>query len=481
LIKKLLSHSLIYALGPQIPKVAGIFILPLITQYLTAADYGIIGIVTAYTGLLSGLQDLGITVPMVNTFYKHPLRWRFIWRQLHGIISIWSLLFAFLQGLLLFFVIPNEAEHYKWYIILLNVIPIAFFNTTINFCSRYYQYSQKPVYISVVNALVGVITIILSLLTIVYFELGYLGWMIASAAGTFFSFLFYAYPLYFKHALSPILRFNRQYMLSQFKIALPTLPHNYSAYLLNSSDRMVMDILGVSVSNLGIYNLAYSFGNYFDFGGNAVGMAAGPMTTNLMAEKTLEAERRLQKLLFVLQILFISASFGVCLWLKEIFILLINNKELQGAYALAIIIIMGYNYRPMYWAVINRLCFYEKTEQLWKISFISGVINVVLNFIFIPIYGFTAAAYTTFFTLILIGFSGFLLPSYKKTMSKEVSYYPLIWLILIITSTVLVFVLKDSSFYVKFIVSFAVLVILLLFFYQVYYNRKTKDIAKKII
>ncbi|MCJ8166424.1 oligosaccharide flippase family protein [Pontibacter sp. E15-1] len=445
MIKKLFSHSIIYALGPQIPKVAGIFILPLITKYLTAADYGIIGVVTAYTGLLSGLQDLGIAVPMVNTFYKHPKRWKFIWRQFHGFISVWSVVFAFLQAALLYAVIPEEAYDNRLAIILLNVVPIALFSTTINFCSRYYQFAQKPLYISFVSALVGIITMVLNIVTIVHFELGYLGWMLSSALSTFISFVLYAIPLYYKHMIRPILRFNRKYIYSQLKVALPTIPHNYSAYLLNSSDRMVMDILGININKLGLYNLAYTFGNYFEFGGNAVGMAVGPLTTNLMAEGNSNAEEKLRNLIFFLQIGFISVSFLVCLWCKELFQLLINNVELQQAYGIAIIIIMGYNYRPMYWAVINRLCYFEKTQHLWKISLVAGILNVVLNFIFIPIYGYMAAAYTTFVSLLVIGFSGFLFNTYKETTVADIKYQPLFWLVLIIAFTGIVLVLKDTA------------------------------------
>lgn len=460
-------------MGPQVPKVAGIFILPLITQYLTPADYGIIGVVTAYTGLLSGLQDLGISVPMVNTFFKYPKRWRLIWRQLHGIISIWSIFFAFLQALLLYFVIPQEALGDRWLIILLNVVPIALFNTTINFCSRYYQYVQKPTYISFVGALVGVVTILLNIVTIVHLELGYLGWMISSAIGTAISFLLYAYPLYFKHMITPILKFNRGYILGQMKVALPTIPHNYSAYLLNSSDRMVMDVLGININSLGKYNLAYSFGNYFEFGGNAVGMAAGPLTTNLMAMKTLEAEVELKKLIFFLQISFISVSFLICLWCRELFVLLINNVELRDAYTIAIVIIMGYNYRPMYWAVVNRLGFFERTQHLWKISLAAGILNVILNFIFIPIYGYVAAAYTTFVSLIVIGFSGFLLPYYKETMRREIVYYPLVWLFVIIFATCLAFILRDIEWPYKLGISIIVLLFSLLAVKRIYFQSKT--------
>src|SRR6266702_2007648 len=98
MFKKLFTNTLIYALGPQLPKIASLFVLPIITKDLTAIDYGISGIVMAYTGLLSGIKDLGMAVNMSNAFYKYPGRWPIIWRQLHGYLSYWSIWFTLIQA-----------------------------------------------------------------------------------------------------------------------------------------------------------------------------------------------------------------------------------------------------------------------------------------------------------------------------------------------------------------------------------------------
>src|SRR6185437_8334555 len=232
----------------------------------------------------------------------------------------------------------------------------------------------------------------LNLYTIAYLRMRFMGWFWSTAVSSLLQFFLFVYPVYFKYKLAPLVSFRKRFLLRQLRISLPIIPHNYSSYLLNSSDRMVMDRLHVNISSIGIYNMAYIFWNYFEFGGTAIGMAVGPVITGLIAKKDQKSESNLFTLAKWLQMAFMVTGFLVALWSKELMDLLISNNELKSAYPIAIIIIMSYVYRPYYWLVVSRLQYHHKTTQLWKISFIAGILNLVLNFIFIPLFGILAAA-----------------------------------------------------------------------------------------
>ena len=442
-IKKLLSDSLIYAVGPQIPKIASIFVLPIITKYLTSIDYGIAGIIAAYTGLLSALGDLGFSVVMVNTFYKHPVKWPIYWRQFHFYLSLWSIIYGLILAAVLYLIIPDEARENTWNIIACFSIPAIFFNVTTIMATRYYQFARKPLFVAIVSACIGLISILLNLYTIAYLKMAYMGWYLTMFISSFLTFTCYFYPVYFKYKLGPIFRFRKRFIIKNLKVTLPVVPHNYSAYLLNSSDRLVMDKVKVGTNQIGEYSLAYTFGGYMEFIGTAIGMAVGPFYTKLYSHRTLDGDKAVKFITHWLQISFIVGSFVVALWCKEVLDFLISNEELKLVYPLSIIIIMGFTYRPYYWASVNRLFFHEKTTQLWKISFIAGILNVILNIIFIPLYGIMAAAVTTLISLLYIGFSGYRLKSFKELETQK--YYPITFIIIIILSTVTVYLLRDIS------------------------------------
>ena len=134
---------------------------------------------------------------------------------------------------------------------------------------------------------------------------------------------------------------------------------------------------------------------------------------------------------------------------------------------------MSYSYRPMYWACISKLSFIEKTNQLWKISFVGGLLNVSLNLIFIPIYGFEAAALTTLISLLYIGFAGFFLKDFKD--NNLINYYPLRWLIIIIASTIIVYFLRDIYILNKIIITGIIFILFILYFLKM--KNKLNDIA----
>ena len=165
-LKKLISHSLIYALAPQLPKIASLFELPIITKHLTTQDYGVYGIITSYVGIVSAISDLGLVVILLNSFFQYPVKWKIIWKQIHFYLLCWSVIYSTFLGIILFLIIPVEFRNYTWQIILLICIPQILFSPVQVIASRFYQFSRKPLYIGITSAIVGIVAIFLNLYTI---------------------------------------------------------------------------------------------------------------------------------------------------------------------------------------------------------------------------------------------------------------------------------------------------------------------------
>lgn len=454
-LKKLASNTLIYTIAPQIPQIAGLFILPFTTKYLTPLDYGIYGIVSAYLSAFNGISDLGLSINMMNAYFNYPQKWKILWRQYHFYISIWSLVYALILAVILFFLMPVETKSNRIEIILLCILPLIFFKTTNQIAAKYYQFSSNPLYVGIVSALVGVISILLNFYFIVEMKLGYMSWFYTLFLSGVINFIFYFYPLYFKYKIVPIIRVRKIWLVKSLKLSLPVVPHYYSSYLLNTADVLILDQMKVSSSQIGIYNLAYTFGTYVDFLGSAIGQAIGPLYTKMFSSKNNKIELGISQVTHLLQYSFIVVFFVICLWLKEVVAILINNDELKSIYSISIIIIMGYAYRPYYWMIITKLQYSGMTKHLWKISFVAGVLNVILNIIFIPLFGIYAAAINTFIALLYIGFSGYFLPVYKQFNIGKL-YKPAIIFMIIVLSSILVYLLKDIGVIFKILISLTI-------------------------
>jgi O-antigen/teichoic acid export membrane protein len=120
--------------------------------------------------------------------------------------------------------------------------------------------------------------------------------------------------------------------------------------------------------------------------------------------------------------------------------------------------------------IINKLQYSGMTQHLWKISFLAGILNVILNVIFIPIYGIMAAAVNTFIALLYIGFSGYFLPIYKQFNIEKLYKPALIFTVILITS-ILVYLLKDIGIMYK-----SFLTIIVFCFYSIYLFKEFKKL-----
>lgn len=463
-MKKLVGHSVLYAIGPQVPRFANLLVLPMITPYLSTLDYGIQGVLSSYTGMLSGLSELGLTIILVNTYYAYAAsdRWRFHWTRIFGFLILWSLVYGALLTSVIYLIMPAEIGSNKLTILGILFIQSVLFSSTSLIGGRLFQLKERPQYIAWVSSITGLVAVSANLYFIKYMQLGYMGWYYSGFISATLLFVFYIIPLVRKFKLYPSLNFNWRYIRQHLKVGLPTVPHNYSSYLLTSSDRFVMDRLNINLNELGSYNVGYSFGSYFNFVGTAVGMAQGPIMAKLWFKETLESKLQIRSLVFFLQVCFLVAGFLLAIWSKELLPMLYRNKSFEGAYIYASIVFMSYVYFPLYWASINKLFYTNQTKKVWRISFVGGVVNVILNFVFIPIYGPMAAAVTTFFCLMYVGTYGFRMKEYKKL--NDVRFYPVHWLVLIAVCLGIAFYTVHQSISIKVVVSAIVLIIVTVLF-----------------
>ncbi|MNR16608.1 hypothetical protein D3C85_1332200 [compost metagenome] len=149
--------------------------------------------------------------------------------------------------------------------------------------------------------------------------------------------------------------------------------------------------------------------------------------------------------------------------MKEVFQLMIRNTSLSQLYPLAIVIVMSYNYRPMYLGAVNKLFYKEKTKFLWKLTLMAAIINVSLNLILMPFYGYKVAAFTTFAAFLYMGYAGFYYKIFKEI--NVANYYQFGWLLATIVLAFCAYEIVEYGFIIKIAISivYSVIAAVLLF------------------
>src|SRR5690606_2679035 len=152
--------------------------------------------------------------------------------------------------------------------------------------------------IVVVSSLLGIVS---NLVTIRFLKLGYLGWFISGFVISISAFLPQLYILVKRVKLKPTFKYTFKWLKPSLAIALPVLPHTYSNYLLDSSDRLLLSWFKIDISQIGIYNIAYIFGGYYSIAAMAMATATGPMYFELYARNNPKSESDVKKLTFLLE------------------------------------------------------------------------------------------------------------------------------------------------------------------------------------
>ncbi|MGI6341498.1 MAG: oligosaccharide flippase family protein [Bacteroidales bacterium] len=445
--KKIFSHTVIYGLSPYVPRLLGFFILPIITKDLTKLDYGIYGVILAYVAAIEVLKDLGLNLVLYNSFTKMPNQHKWLWRSIYGFLSIWNLVYAVIAAILIFLVVPPEAQENVWLIVILNLTPIVLFGPTQLIGRIYFQMNEKPMEIAVRTIIFGILTILLNLFTISYLKMGYMGWFWSSCIVGLLTNLSFWYPINIKYKLKPIFNFKWRLIKQNLKVSLPTVPHYYSNYIIQTSDKAILDVMGVSAANIGGYNFAGSFANYFSELGNAIGQATRPIFNTYYKSQNY---RKVREVIFLMQLLFFSLTFLISLWLKELFVLLVKNEELALTYPIAILLIMAVNYRPMYFGSAGVILYGEKTKKLLYITVAASIICISLNFLLIPFWGIWAAVFSTYVSMMYMGYSGYFLKEFKIV---DVPFYPLLWLFATVVLTIVAYFAVELPIKIKLLIT----------------------------
>jgi len=444
MIKEIVKSSAIYGIAPYIPRIISFLLLPLLTEHLTDVDYGISGTIAAYTGALQAFTTLGMSAYLQVNFFKSPCRYKILWRQLYGFLNLWMIAFAIAQSVMLYFIIPQEAAENKWLIIILTNFNGVIFGPAGFIGPLYYQLSQKPIPVANRTIIAGLVSVLLNYLTIVEFEWGYMGWYVSSFLGIFVSNAIYWFDLNYKLGLKPILKPKKKTIIHALKVSLPMIPHYYSGYLINTSNKVVMDISKASIKSIGELNFAQQFSSMAESAVYAMETAIKPINfESIKQNKEVESKRAI----YIYAIMTYSMTFLFALWCKELFLLMVHNDDLVGTYPLAAILVLSFNYRPMYIASTNVMFYYERTLEVLKITMVAGVIALVANIVFIPKFGLVAAAIITYISGLYQGYAGFFTKIYK---SKTTVQYPvLLFFVIQIIMTIVSMLVLDINWVIK--------------------------------
>ena len=191
--------------------------------------------------------------------------------------------------------------------------------------------------------------------------------------------------------------FSKQYWKYSLKINIPLIPHFLSQTILNNSDRIMIERI-VDTSSSGIYSLAYQISIITVFLNNALLQAMSPWTFLKLKKREESAIPRIgyTALLMVgaINLLFIALA-------PELIAIFAPSKYGEALWIVPPIT-MSVFFQFSYLLFADIELYFEKTKLIALATVIGAVLNVALNYVFIGLFGYYAAGYTTLVCYMII-------------------------------------------------------------------------------
>ena len=179
------------------------------------------------------------------------------------------------------------------------------------------------------------------------------------------------------------------------KYSFPLVMGNLAAWILNLSDRYILEFYRGS-QEVGIYAASYNITNRSILLVTSLfALAAGPITMYIWEKEGEEKSKEwVSKLSRYLLLGCVPLAVGLSVLSKPIIKIMTGEQYLEG-YRIIPLVTVGILFLAFQRIFQVGFLFYKKTSYITLAIIISGSINVILNFLFIPKHGYFAAAITT--------------------------------------------------------------------------------------
>lgn len=377
--------SVIYLIVSIIQKGLGFITNPIYTRLMSPTEFGqvsvyfsmeaLIGTVAMFS-LQAGCFDIGMQD------YKED-RDNFVFSTL-----ILSNIVTIITGIAIFVLYPWIGEYIGVSKKLLCVMFVGFlFSQAFVFWTRRerFEYHYKlPGILTVVSA---VVSSLIAMVCIIYMPNNRVE---ARVIGAFIPMLILYIYFWIKIAHKVKFKINLKYCKFAFLFNLPLIPHYFSAYILNSSDRlMIANLQGEDKA--AFYSTAYTLTALITIVWTAINSSIVPYVLEKYEKK--EYKQVSNTMMPILTLFAVLCLFSTLIAPEIMYIL--GPEEYQQAVYIIPPIVGGAFFQLLYSVFTNVIYYMKKPVYVMIGSITTAILNIVLNMIFIPMFGYVAAGYTT--------------------------------------------------------------------------------------
>ena len=188
----------------------------------------------------------------------------------------------------------------------------------------------------------------------------------------------------------------KEYWKMSLAISIPLIGYNIAGQVLNVSDRMMIGRL-VNNSAVGIYGTLYTVSSLSLLVWQAINASFVPYLFQNIDKKEHNIKQISNMLLEAYAVIAVLLTF----FAPEIVKILATKEYYEAIYIMPSIAagVFFTSYANLY---SNIAVYYKESKYVMYPAIVAAILNLVLNYVFIKMFGYMAAAYTTLFSYIIL-------------------------------------------------------------------------------
>ncbi|MCM8832748.1 MAG: oligosaccharide flippase family protein [Candidatus Omnitrophica bacterium] len=414
LTKRVFKLATIYTGANFINQAIPFLLLPVLTRLLSPNDYGIIATFIALIGIVNVIVSMGSTEAISRGYFEKEKDGfdfsKFIFNAIF-INFIVFLIFIIITFFLKSFIAKKLFIPPNW-LYLLPIIAFCYAIYIIPF--KLFVFRQKPIPYAILELSHTFIEIILSIILVAVFTLGWKGRLLGITINKILFFIIGIYLLIKSYSLNFSL--NYDYIRKILSYGVPVVFHSLGFTIVGAMDRFFLNRME-GLSTTGIYSVGYSIAMIIGFFVGAFNLAWTPVLFEKLNQITEALKIKLVKITYFYFILILLVALFLII-ITPYFLKFFVGKNFYGASQFIFWLALGYVVHGMYTMVVSYIFYEKKTYLLSIIAVITIILNIFFNYTLIKLNGAMGAAQATFLTFL----SRFLLVWY---FSNKV--YPMPW------------------------------------------------------
>jgi O-antigen/teichoic acid export membrane protein len=411
--KRLVKTTIYYSIGEIVPRIISFLLLPILTKFLSAEEYGIVSYTNSVMTFVFVIATLSLNTFVLRNYYS--TKDENSRKELIG--SVFLFIFGFNCILILFQILffPLIIDFFNINIPFKPYFQLAIFNNFFDVISIIplvlYRVKENAKGFLILSLSRTLLQFLMVYILVVIYKEGLLGSYYARLIVNV-PFMFIYFYMIFKNS---IFKINFKLIKEALHFTLPILPGSLAFLFVSLSDRVILERY-ISLDELGVFSVAITLATVLNIVIQALYKSFEPVLFKEYFNSDFpQINLKLYK--FFLLAIFVGA-FGASIFSKEFFIIATSGVFREGYRLVPLLIvsvvIAGVN------TYLNVLMIANQKQKLVSlVSIISAVISVILNFIFIPYLGcygaIIASACSFLFSNIIFQFNTVIIEKYIPT------------------------------------------------------------------